>query len=193
MSASPLGRVRAWYDDAVAAGLAEPDAAALATADAAGRPSVRFVLVKGIEEHGVRFFTNHDSRKARELAANPRAAIAMHWQPLGRQVRVEGTAERLAEDESDAYFATRGRGSRLGAWASHQSAEIPDRAVLDAAVRELEARFGDGDIARPAFWGGYLLRADVVELWTGRPDRLHDREEWRLGADGAWVARRLSP
>jgi pyridoxamine 5'-phosphate oxidase len=189
---APLANVEAWYAEAVAAGLPEPEAMALATADAAGRPSVRFVLLKGIDPRGVRFFTNYESRKARELAENQRAALALYWQPLGRQVRLEGTVERLGAEESDAYFATRGRSSRIGAWASQQSAELPDRAVLDARVRELEERFGDADVPRPVHWGGYLLRPDVIELWRGRPDRLHDREEWRL-RDGAWTARRLNP
>jgi pyridoxamine 5'-phosphate oxidase len=189
---SPLARVEAWYGEAAAAGLPEPEAMALATADAAGRPSVRFVLLKGVDERGVRFFTNYESRKGRELAENARAALALYWQPLGRQIRLEGTVERLAEAESDAYFATRGRGSRIGAWASRQSAEIAGREVLDARVEDLLARFEGADIPRPAYWGGYLLRPDVVEFWSGRPDRLHDREEWRL-RDGAWSARRLSP
>jgi pyridoxamine 5'-phosphate oxidase len=189
---SPLTRVAAWYAEAVAAGVPEPEAMALATADAAGRPSVRYVLLKGVDDRGVRFFTNYESRKARELAANARAALALFWQPLGRQVRLEGTVERLGDAESDAYFATRGRGSRIGAWASHQSAELPDRASLEARARELDERFAGADIPRPPHWGGYLLRPDVVELWQGRPDRLHDREEWRL-RDGAWEARRLSP
>jgi pyridoxamine 5'-phosphate oxidase len=189
---SPLTRVAAWYAEAVAAGVPEPEAMALATADAAGRPSVRYVLLKGVDDRGVRFFTNYESRKARELAANARAALALFWQPLGRQVRLEGTVERLGDAESDAYFATRGRGSRIGAWASHQSAELPDRASLEARARELDERFAGADIPRPPHWGGYLLRPDVVELWQGRPDRLHDRDEWRL-RDGAWEARRLSP
>ncbi len=188
----PLEQFRHWYEHAVAAGLPEPEAMALATASQDAVPSVRFVLLKGIDERGVGFFTNYESRKARELAENQRAALALYWQPLGRQVRLEGTVERLGAEESDAYFATRGRSSRIGAWASQQSAELPDRAVLDARVRELEERFGDADVPRPVHWGGYLLRPDVIELWRGRPDRLHDREEWRL-RDGAWTARRLNP
>ena len=189
----PLQRVAAWYEDAVAAGIPEPDAIALATADAAGRPSVRFVLLKGIDERGVRFFTNHESRKARELTANARAALAAHWQALNRQVRLEGAVERLDDAESDAYFATRERGSRIGAWASAQSSELPDRAALEARVRAVEERFAGAEIPRPDFWGGYLLRPDVIELWTGRTDRLHDREEWRRDPGGAWRVRRLSP
>jgi pyridoxamine 5'-phosphate oxidase len=190
--ASPLARVQAWCEDAVAAGLPEPDAMALATADAAGRPSVRFVLLKGVDDRGVRFFTNYESRKGRELGENARAAAALYWNPLGRQVRLEGMVERLEEEESDAYWATRGRGSRIGAWASRQSSALAGRELLDARVEEVVARFEGADIPRPAYWGGFLLRPDVVEFWTGRPDRLHDREEWRL-AGGAWSARRLSP
>jgi pyridoxamine 5'-phosphate oxidase len=188
----PLATVRAWLEEAAAAGLDEPTAAALATADAAGRPSVRFVLLRGIEEDGVRFFTNYESRKAGELAANPRAALALYWEALHKQVRFEGPVERLPADASDAYFASRGRESRIGAWASRQSRELTSREQLDAQVAEIEARFAGADVPRPEFWGGYRLVPEVVELWTGRPNRLHDREQWQRGADG-WTMRRLSP
>jgi pyridoxamine 5'-phosphate oxidase len=188
----PLVRFREWQEEAAAAGLTLPEAMTLATADEAGRPSARTVLLKSVDERGFVFFTNYESRKGRELAENARAAAALYWNPLGRQIRLEGTVERLAAEESDAYWASRGRGSRIGAWASRQSAELAGREELDARVEEVVARFDGADIPRPAHWGGYLLRPDVVELWAGRPDRLHDREEWRL-AGGAWSARRLSP
>jgi pyridoxamine 5'-phosphate oxidase len=193
VSGNPLLRVRDWYGEAVAAGLPEPDATALATASPDGRPSVRFVLLKGIDDDGVRFFTNHESRKGRELAENPRAALAMYWQPLQRQVRLEGPVEVLAADESDAYYASRARGSRIGAWASLQGRAIPDREWLDARVAEAEARFPEDDIPRPAYWGGYRLVPDAVELWQGRPSRLHDRTHWLLGPDGTWREERLAP
>jgi pyridoxamine 5'-phosphate oxidase len=188
----PLEVVREWYEEAVAAGAPDPEAMALATADARGRPAVRFVLLRGLDERGARFFTNYDSRKGRELAANPRGALAVYWPALHRQVRLEGPVERLPDEESDAYFAARGRGSRVGAWASRQSAELASREELDARVAAVEERFAGEEVPRPAFWGGYLLRPDAIELWRGRDDRLHDREEWRL-RDGTWRARRLSP
>jgi pyridoxamine 5'-phosphate oxidase len=190
----PLGLVAEWYGEAVAAGLPEPNAAALATATPDGRPSVRFVLIKGIEPDGVRVFTNFESRKGRELAANPRAALAIHWQPLQRQVRLEGPVERLTEADSDAYYASRPRGSRLGAWASPQGREIPSREWLEGRVAEVEARWaGTDDVERPPYWGGYLLRPDAVELWQGRPSRLHDRRHFVRRADGGWDEGRLAP
>jgi pyridoxamine 5'-phosphate oxidase len=188
----PLAQVNTWIDDAAAAGIEEPTAAALATAGTDGRPSLRFVLVRGVDEQGARFYTNYESRKARALAANPFGALTFYWAPLQRQVRVEGPVERLAPEESDAYFASRARGSRIGAWASRQSQELRSREELDASVAEMEARFPGDDVPRPEFWGGYLLRAELVEFWTGRPSRLHDREEWRRTA-GGWSVRRLSP
>jgi pyridoxamine 5'-phosphate oxidase len=188
----PLALFRAWYEDAVAAGEFEPDAMALATSTPDGIPSVRFVLLKAIDERGVQFFTNYESRKGRELQENPRAALAVLWkQQPQRQVRLEGSVERLTAEESDAYFATRARGSRLGAWASAQSTEIADRDVLDTRLAEASERF-PGDVPRPPYWGGFRLVPDVIELWQGRPDRLHDREQWRR-TDAGWTARRLSP
>jgi pyridoxamine 5'-phosphate oxidase len=190
---NPLARVREWYGEAVAAGLPEPDATALATATPDGAPSVRFVLVKGIDDDGVRFFTNYESRKGRELAENPRAALAMYWQPMQRQVRMEGPVEVLGAGESDAYYASRARGSRIGAWASLQGQAIPDRDWLDARVAEAEARFPEDEIPRPPYWGGYRLVPDAVELWQGQPSRLHDRTHWLRGPDGTWRAERLAP
>jgi pyridoxamine 5'-phosphate oxidase len=187
----PLERFREWYERAVASGVLEPEAMALATSTPDGAPSVRFVLLKEIDARGVAFYTNYESRKGRELDANPRAAVAVLWKPLQLQVRLEGAVERLSQEESDAYFSTRGRGSRLGAWASAQSTEIADRSVLDERLAEASARY-PGDVPRPGYWGGFMLRPDVIEFWEGRPDRLHDREEFRR-ADGAWRSRRLSP
>jgi pyridoxamine 5'-phosphate oxidase len=187
----PLGTFREWYEQAVAAGVVEPEAMALATATPDGAPSVRFVLLKGIDDRGVAFYTNYESRKGRELTANPRAALAVLWKPLHHQVRLEGPVERLTSEESDAYFASRSRGSRLGAWASMQSTEIPGREALDAALADAGARYPD-DVPRPPYWGGFRLSPSVIEFWTGRPDRLHDREEFRREGDG-WRSRRLSP
>jgi pyridoxamine 5'-phosphate oxidase len=189
----PLELVADWYGEAVEAGLPEPNAAALATATPDGRPSVRFVLIKGIDADGVRVFTNYESRKGRELAANPRAALAIHWQPLNRQVRMEGPVSVLPEADSDAYFASRARGSRLGAWASPQGREIPSREWLERRVDEASERFPGEDVERPPYWGGYLLRPDAVELWQGRPSRLHDRRSFLLGPDGSWAESRLAP
>jgi pyridoxamine 5'-phosphate oxidase len=189
----PLERLQRWYDEAVAAGLPEPNAIAVATATEDGAPSVRFVLLKGIDARGIQFFTNYDSRKGRELAENPRAAAALYWQPLQRQVRLAGPVELLSAEESDAYYASRPRGSRLGAWASPQGRPIPDRGWLEARVAEADAAFPDEAIPRPPHWGGYRLVPDSVEFWQGRESRLHDREHFTRTPDGGWRAERLSP
>jgi pyridoxamine 5'-phosphate oxidase len=188
----PLTQFRAWYEHAVAAGMVEPEAMALATSTPDGVPSVRYVLLKHIDERGVDFYTNYESRKASELIANPRAAAAILWKPLHRQVRLEGAVEVLTPEESDAYFSTRSRGSQLGAWASRQSEEIPDREWLEARLREADEQY-PGEVPRPPFWGGFRLLPSVIEFWEGRPNRLHDREAFTRVADGAWVSRRLSP
>jgi pyridoxamine 5'-phosphate oxidase len=188
----PLSLVREWFEEAAAQGIIEAERMALATATPDGRPSVRIVLLKGIDDDGVRFFTNYRSRKGRELDANPRAAATLYWQPLYRAARLEGPVERLTDEESDAYFATRPRGAQIGAWASMQGTVLGERAELDARVREAERRFPD-EVPRPEYWGGYRLRPDAVELWQGRPDRLHDREHFLLQGDGTWRAERLSP
>jgi pyridoxamine 5'-phosphate oxidase len=188
----PLSLLQDWYAAARAAGVAEPEAAALATATPDGRPSVRIVLLRGIGPEGVAFYTNYESRKGRELAANPRAALAIHWQPQQRQVRMEGPVERVGDEESDAYFASRPRGSRIGAWASRQGSVLPDRRALEARFDELEGRWRDDEIPRPPYWGGYLLRPEAIEFWEGRPSRLHDRIHY-LRDDGGWHEERLSP
>jgi pyridoxamine 5'-phosphate oxidase len=190
--AHPLVRVRGWFEEAAASGLIEAERMALATATPDGRPSVRIVLLKGIDEDAVRFFTNYGSRKGRELDANPRAAATLYWQPLSRAVRMEGAVERLAPDASDAYFATRPRGAQIGAWASAQGSVLRDRAELEERVRAVEERF-PGEVPRPDFWGGYRLVPDAVELWQGRPDRLHEREHFLRGGDGTWRSELLSP
>ncbi len=169
------------------------DVMALATATPDGRPSVRMVICRALDGRGFVWYTGYGSRKADELAANPRAAAVLHWPALGRQVRAEGPVERVSPAESDAYFATRGRGSQLGAWASPQSRPIADRGVLEAGVAETAARFADRAVERPPDWGGYRLAPDVIEFWESRSSRLHDRMRHRRGQDGHWVVERLAP
>ena len=180
-----------WLADAVAAGIGEPNAMVLATADAQGRPSARTVLLKGVDDDGFVLFTNRDSRKGREVAANPRAALLFPWHDLQRQVIAEGPVAPLTADEDDAYFATRPHGSRLGALASPQSEVIPSRDALQAAFDEAAKRYPDA-VPRPPHWGGLRLAPDAVEFWQGRPDRLHDRLRYRREGD-AWVVERLAP
>jgi pyridoxamine 5'-phosphate oxidase len=172
----PLARLQDAIARAGAASTDDPTAAALATVDADGRPSVRMVLVKRADGRGLAFYTNRGSRKARDLAANPRAALAFHWPALAEQVRVEGTVSPLPDAEADAYFATRPRESQLGAWASRQSEPLPARGALLEAYREAEARFAGREVPRPPFWGGYLLLPERIEFWASEPGRLHRRE-----------------
>jgi pyridoxamine 5'-phosphate oxidase len=192
-AAGPLGQVAGWLQEAHAAGIANAEAMALATATAAGAPSVRMVLLKGCDERGLSFFTNTESRKAGELAENPRAAVAVYWQPFGRQVRAEGRVELLPREEAQAYFDTRPMGSRLAAWASPQSRPLEDGAELERLFADAERRFaGTERPPLPPHWGGYLLVPDVVELWESRPNRLHDRTCHRRTADG-WRVTVLAP
>lgn len=189
----PLAQFARWLEEAQAGGVEMPEAMTLATADAAGRPSARTVLLKGVDPDGLRFFTNTESRKGRELAVNPHAALVFHW-PLEprKQVTVAGTVEPLPRDESEAYYRTRPLGSRIGAWASRQSEVVPDREALDRAFAEAEAAHGD-EPPLPPWWGGYLLRPSRFEFWQNRSNRLHDRFRYSLGSDGAWVLERLAP
>jgi pyridoxamine 5'-phosphate oxidase len=189
----PIDQFGAWMQEAVDAGLTFPNAMALATASAEGVPSARIVLLKGIDERGFVFFTNYESRKGRELAENPRAAVVFHWQQLGRQVRVEGEVVALPSEESEAYFRTRPRGSRLAAWASRQSEVITSRRVLEKRFAELSISYHEQDIPLPPFWGGYLLKPQVIELWQARRNRLHDRVRYRKDEEGSWMVERLAP
>lgn len=188
----PLRQFHRWLAEAEAAGIRAPEAMALATATRDGAPSVRMVLLKGADERGFAFFSGYESRKGRELTANPRAALLFSWDALGRQVRVEGTVARMSEAESDAYFASRPHASRLAAWASRQSEPVSDRTALESAVEEAEARFRGGDVPRPPEWGGYRLTPERYELWQHRDSRLHDRLAYER-VDGRWTLRRLAP
>ena len=189
---NPVRQFASWFQQAQAAELRMPEAAALATASADGAPSVRMVLVKRFDERGFEFFSNYASRKARELAANPRAALAFYWDPLGRQARIEGAVERTSAQESAEYVRSRPRGSQISALASPQSEVIASRALLEQRVAELEQRYGQGELPLPSGWGGYRLVPVSIELWQQRHDRLHDRVRYRRD-DGGWAIERLAP
>lgn len=189
----PFSLFHRWFDQAKAAELSDPNAMTLATATASGIPSARAVLLKGLDNRGFTFFTNYDSRKAREMAENPRVALVFLWHQLERQIRVEGTVEVVTLAESDAYYLTRPLGSRLGAWASQQSEVIPDREFLEARHAELMAKYPDGNVPRPPNWGGYRVLPNAIEFWQGRPSRLHDRIVFTRQSDGTWARARLSP
>jgi pyridoxamine 5'-phosphate oxidase len=190
--ADPYVLFQRWYDDAIVAGLALPNAMTLATVGADARPAARMVLLKGIEDGGFVFYTNYESRKGRELTAHPHAALVFHWAPLERQVRIEGSVGRVSDEASSAYFATRPLGSRYSATASPQSSVIPDRAWLEEEAAAVARRYGE-TIPRPPHWGGYRVRPETIEFWQGRSDRLHDRLSYRHRDDGTWLTERLAP
>ena len=188
----PLELFREWFEAAREAGVQFPETMTLATATADGAPSARMVLLKGADEDGFVFFTGYESRKAEELAANPRAALVFYWQPLGRQVRVEGPVERVSEQESAEYFATRPRGSQLAAWTSRQSRPLGDRAELERRYADVEREHEGREVPLPPHWGGFRLRPDAIEFWEHRDNRLHDRFRYTR-ARGDWDAARLWP
>jgi pyridoxamine 5'-phosphate oxidase len=192
LAADPIDQFRRWFEVAETV-VPLADAMTLATADADGAPDARMVLLKGYGPDGFRFFSNLESAKATQLAANPRAALVVYWRELDRQVRARGLVERLGADDSDSYFATRARDSQLGAWASPQSRALPNRESLDEQLAEAEGRFsGEAEIPRPDFWGGYLLRAEEIEFWQGQQARLHDRFRYTRES-GGWRIERLAP
>jgi pyridoxamine 5'-phosphate oxidase len=189
----PLAQVQRWIAEARDAEVRDWDAMVVATADSTGAPSARVVLLRGVDDRGLCFYSNYESRKGRELAENPRAALVLHWREQGRSIRVTGTVSRLTPDESFAYWDRRPRASRLSAWASRQSAPIDGRDALEAAVEQVRQEVGDsGEIALPPFWGGYRVTPDEIELWQHRDDRLHDRLCYRRDGDG-WTIVRLQP
>ena len=193
LAADPIAQFRSWFEDALKANVTEPNAMTLATVDREGNPDARIVLLKGLDDRGFHFFTNYESAKAQELEAHPVAALVFHWVSMERQVRVRGSVERLTAADTEAYFKTRPRGSRLGAWASEQSRVIPDRSTLEQRLAELEKRFPGEEVPVPPFWGGFAVRPRAIEFWQGRSSRLHDRFRYHRTAGGDWQIERLAP
>jgi len=188
----PLALFHAWFQDAIRSGVYLPESMALGTATPDGKPSVRLVLLKGYDERGFVFFTNYESRKAAELEANPEATLVFHWAILQRQIRMEGTVQRITKAESDAYFRSRTRGSQIGAWASRQSEPLAAREELEERDKQYEAEFKGGEVPLPPFWGGYRLKPRSIEFWQGRANRLHDRIKFVRDQEG-WARLRLYP
>ena len=188
----PFRLFHTWFQEAIGAGIYLPESMALGTATPEGKPSVRLVLLKGYDERGFVFFTNYESRKARELEANPEATLVFHWAILQRQIRIEGTVQPISKEDSEAYFHSRGRGSQVGAWASKQSQPLAERRELEDRVKKYEAEFKGGQVPLPPFWGGYRLDPRSIEFWQGRASRLHDRLKFER-EHGAWTRYRLYP
>jgi len=190
---NPFAQFENWWQEALISGIEEANAMTLATASSDGIPSARIVLLKGFTETGFQFFTNYNSFKGQQLLENPRACLVFFWKELERQVRITGLISKLNEDDSNAYFDSRPEGSQIGAWASPQSQVIADRQWLEENERSIREQFKDKPIHRPSYWGGYLLRPINMEFWQGRPNRLHDRIQYNLLTDGAWLIERLAP
>lgn len=193
MEGDPIVRFGALLQQALDLALPEPTAVALATANADGRPAVRMVLLKGFDRRGFVFFTNLESRKGDDLAANPQAALCFHWGPMEVQVRIEGAVALVGDDEADAYFASRPYGSQIGAWASVQSRPLADRRALEDRIAAMEARHAPGEVPRPPFWSGFRVIPQRIEFWSGRPSRLHDRQVYHDDGEGGWRIERLYP
>lgn len=189
----PIRQFTLWFTDAAHAGIRDANAMSLATATPDGEPSVRIVLLKGFDERGFVFFTNHSSEKGKQLEANPRAALALFWVQLERQIRIAGAVEQTSRQESEHYFHSRPQGSQLGAWVSRQSEVIDSRQILDARLAKITERYADGKIPLPPHWGGYRVKPNVIEFWQGRPNRLHDRFRYTRPAKGGWLIDRLAP
>jgi len=194
VDANPIRQFQAWIDEVRANGVSEQDAISmtLATATKAGEPDARIVLLKSFDDRGFVFYTNYQSRKAKELSDNARACLLFYWAQLWRQVRIEGTVEKASDEDSDEYFQSRPTGSKLGAWTSNQSEVIASREVLEVRFAELQERFGD-NVPRPPHWGGYRVKPNAIEFWQGQENRLHDRLRYRLQQDGSWLIERLAP
>jgi pyridoxamine 5'-phosphate oxidase len=190
---NPIEQFRKWFEEALTANLHEPNAMTLATAFSGGIPSARVVLLKGFDERGFVFYTNHEGRKGQELEENPYCALVFYWGELERQVRVEGRASRVSAEESDEYYRSRPRGSRLSAWASEQSRPVAGRDPLEERLRRLEDEYEGREVPRPPFWGGYRVGPEAIEFWQGRENRLHDRLLYRCSSGGGWIMERLQP
>jgi pyridoxamine 5'-phosphate oxidase len=193
---NPVQQFQIWFEDARKANILEPNAMSLATADSDGLPDLRTVLLKYFDDSGFVFYTNYGSRKAREMEQNPQAALLFTWLGLNRQVRIQGKVEKISKTESLRYFASRPRGSQIGAWVSEQSKAITSRGLLEQKVAEIKRKFGDGEVPLPSFWGGFRVAPHSIEFWQGRPSRLHDRFEYNLteqGSDKSWTIERLQP
>jgi len=190
--ADPVEQFETWFDEALEAEVKEPNAMTLATTDELGRPAARIVLLKGVEERGFVFYSNYESQKGRQISSNPHAALVFWWEPLERQVRIEGEVEKLPEEESTEYFDSRPHGSQLGAWASPQSRVIDSREVLEKRLELVSVEYSEGEVPRPPHWGGYVVKPRTVEFWQGRPNRLHDRLRYRRD-DNGWTLERLAP
>lgn len=191
-TAEPISQIAQWLQEAASKETVEPAAMSVATVGADGRPSLRMVLLRGVDARGLVFYTNLGSRKARDIRANPWVALCLHWKSMSRQIRVEGRAELVSDTEADAYFSTRARDSQIGAWASKQSHTLEGRFELEARVALFAAKFGIGAVPRPEFWSGYRVTPEHIEFWEDRPFRLHDRTQWDLH-NGAWTSHKLYP
>lgn len=193
VDSNPMLQFESWWNEAIQNNIVEPNAMTLATCDSSGKPSARIVLLKGLHENGFLFFTNYDSKKGKEIENNPFASLVFLWKEIERQVRIEGSVEKISEVESDAYFSKRPRESRIGAWSSHQSSPIESREILEKNYEKYSNQFSTDDIPRPKNWGGYIVHPNLIEFWQGRQGRLHDRLQYTLDAEKIWKIERLSP